>query len=43
MRNIKLGGVDVQLALMIIVDIVILAILGIVVYKSVQNTTKSKV
>ena len=43
MRNIKLGGVDVQLALMIIADIVILAILGIVVYKSVQNTTKSKV
>ncbi|MGL4665891.1 MAG: Rnase Y domain-containing protein, partial [Clostridium butyricum] len=32
-----------QLALMIIADIVILAILGIVVYKSVQNTTKSKV
>ena len=43
MRNIKLGGVDVELAVMIIADIVILAILGIVVYKSVQNTTKSKV
>ncbi|MFQ9617630.1 MAG: Rnase Y domain-containing protein, partial [Clostridium butyricum] len=32
-----------ELAVMIIADIVILAILGIVVYKSVQNTTKSKV
>ncbi|MGN0144582.1 MAG: ribonuclease Y [Clostridium sp.] len=32
-----------ELALMILADIVILAVLGIVVYKSVQNTTKSKV
>ena len=43
MRNIKLGGVYVKLALMILVDIIVLAILGIVVYKSVQNTSKSKV
>ena len=32
-----------KLALMILVDIIVLAILGIVVYKSVQNTSKSKV
>lgn len=43
MRNTKLGGVYVELAVMIFADIIILAILGIVVYKSIQNTSKSKV